>query len=70
MPILKHLAIRKEMPVLPALANSLMVRKNIKLTTAAMLTVTVKPMAVILVTVVMVLVVAVIINFSSSPDIG
>ena len=70
MPRLKHLAIRKEMPVLPALANSLMVRKNIKLTTAAMLTVAVKPMAVIVDTVVMVLVVTVIINFSSSPDIG
>jgi len=70
MPRLKHLAIREEMPVLPALANSLMVRKNIKLTTAAMLTVAVKPMAVTVVTVVMVLVVTVIINFSSSPDIG
>ncbi len=70
MPRLKHLAIRKEVPILLALANSLMVRKNIKLTTAAMLTVAVKPMAVIVDTVVMVLVVTVIINFSSSPDIG
>jgi len=70
MPRLKHLAIRREMPVLPALANSLMVRKNIKLTTAAMLTVAVKPMTAIVDTVVMVLVVTVVINFSSSPDIG
>ena len=63
MPRLKHLAIREEMPDPLALANSLMVRKNIKPATAAMLTAAVKPMAVILVTVVMVLVVTVIINF-------
>ena len=70
MPRLKDLAIREEMPDPLALANSLMVRKNIKLATAAMLTAAVKPMAVTVVTVVMVLVVTVIINFSSSPDIG
>ncbi len=60
MPMPKNLAMRKEAADPPALANSLMVRKNIRLTTAAMLMAAVKPMAATVVTVVTVVVTVVI----------
>ncbi len=62
MPILKNLAIRREVLELLALANSLVARKSIRLTTATMLTAAVKPMTATVDIVLMVLVVTVIIN--------
>lgn len=63
MPTLINLAIRKEEPERAAPISSLLARKIIRLTIAAMLTAVVSPIAAIVVTVVTVLVVIVIINF-------
>jgi len=70
MPTLKNLAIREEVLESLALANSLVTRKNIRLTTAAMLMAAVKPMTITVDTVVMVLVVTVTINISPLLNVG